>query len=43
MILLEFNDDEASIVWADSHDNYEKTFKNNKSVIKKWLKSRDYI
>ncbi len=43
MVLLEFSDDEATVVWVGSHDNYETTFKNNKDVIEKWLRSRGYI
>lgn len=42
-ILIEFEDDEATIVWCGSHDEYENTFKNNKSTIKKWLKAKGYI
>ena len=38
MILIEFEpDNEATILWAGSHDEYELTFKNNRNVIEKWL------
>ena len=44
MILIEFEDNgEATIVWAGNHDEYELTFKNNRSVIKKWLKNNHWI
>ncbi len=43
MILIEFEDGEASVVWLGNHKGYEKTFKNNKSTIKKWLKSNNWI
>jgi len=44
LILIEFEEDEgASVVWVGNHQEYEKTFKNNKSVIKKWLKSNNWI
>jgi len=43
MILIEFEDHQATIVWAGSHDEYERTFKNTKATIKKWLKSKGYI
>jgi mRNA interferase HigB len=44
MILIEFEDDgEATIVWCGSHDEYETTFKNNKSTIKKWLNNQGLI
>lgn len=43
MILIEFDDSEATIVWTGTHQEYEKTFKNNKNTIKKWLRSNDWI
>lgn len=44
MILIEFEENgEATIVWAGSHDDYELTFKNNRNVIKKWLKDNNWI
>ncbi|TKG94663.1 type II toxin-antitoxin system HigB family toxin [Puteibacter caeruleilacunae] len=44
LILIEFDEDEeVSIVWAGSHDEYELTFKNNRNVIKKWLKDNSWI
>lgn len=43
MIMIEFEDEEASVVWAGDHQEYELTFKNNKHTIKSWLKSHDWI
>lgn len=43
MILMEFQDNEATVVWAGTHQEYETTFKNNKNTIKKWLKSHEWI
>lgn len=43
MILIEFDDSEATVVWAGTHQQYETTFKNNRNTIKKWLKSNDWI
>lgn len=43
MILIEFEDDEASVVWVGTHQEYETTFKNNKNTIKKWLNANDWI
>ena len=43
MVFVEFNDDEATIVWVGNHQEYDATFKNNKSTIKKWLSSGDWI
>ena len=44
LILIEFEDNgEVTIVWAGNHDDYEKVFKNNRNVIKKWLKDNSWI
>lgn len=43
MILIEFNEGQASIVWCGNHNDYESTFKNNKSTIRKWLQSKKWI
>jgi len=43
MILIEFDDGEASVVWLGNHQEYQSTFKNNKNTIKKWLKSNNWI
>ena len=44
LIMIEFDDNgEATIVWAGTHSEYEKTFKNNKSTIEKWLRKNNYI
>lgn len=44
LIMIEFEDNgEATIVWAGSHDDYELTFKNNRNVIKKWLRDNNWI
>lgn len=44
LILIEFEENgEATIVWAGSHDDYEMTFKNNRNVIKKWLRNNNWI
>lgn len=43
MILIEFEGDEASVVWVGTHQEYETTFKNNKNTIKKWLNANDWI
>lgn len=33
----------ANVLWAESHEEYERTFKNNKKVIEKWLRSKGLI
>lgn len=44
MILIEFEDDgEATVIWCGSHDEYQRTFKDNKITIKKWLNIQGFI
>ncbi len=43
MILIEFDEHEASVVWVGTHRDYENIFKNNKNTIRKWLRSNDWI
>ncbi len=43
MIFIVFDADEATVVWAGSHDEYDKTFKGNKTTIEKWLRIKNWI
>lgn len=43
LIIIKFDHNDAFIAWCGSHDEYELTFKNNKSVIVKWLRNNDFI
>lgn len=43
MILIELDEGEASIVWCGNHKEYSSTFKNNRSTIRKWLQSKNWI
>lgn len=43
MVLIEFDEEEASVVWVGTHQDYETTFKNNKNTIRKWLNANDWI
>ena len=44
LILIEFDDGgEATIVWAGTHQEYESVFKNTKTTIEKWLRSKNFI
>ncbi len=44
LMLLELSDDgEATIIWAGTHDDYERIFKNSKGIIKKYLSERGWI
>lgn len=42
MILLEFEEGVATIVWVGNHQEYDIIFKNNKGTIKKWLKDNNW-
>jgi mRNA-degrading endonuclease HigB of HigAB toxin-antitoxin module len=43
MILVVFEDNEATVIWCGSHDEYDKTFKGNKKTIEKWLRVQKLI
>ncbi|MEN8230276.1 MAG: type II toxin-antitoxin system HigB family toxin [Bacteroidota bacterium] len=43
MILIEFEDNEATVIWAGSHDEYDAIFKGNKDTIEKWLRIRNLV
>jgi len=44
LILIELDDDgEATIIWIGTHQEYERTFSNNKNTIEKWLRTKNYI
>lgn len=43
MILIVFENGEATVIWTGSHDEYEKTFKGNKSTIERWLRNQKMI
>lgn len=43
MILLEFEIQAGTVVWAGTHDEYESVFKNNKKTIEKWLRNNGWI
>lgn len=43
MVLVEFDEGEATIVWCGTHGEYEQTFKNNKNTINKWLKDKGWV
>jgi hypothetical protein len=43
-VLIDLDDDgEATVIWVGSHDEYERTFKNNRYTIKHWLRNKGYI
>lgn len=44
MVLVEMHEDgEATVVWAGTHDEYDRTFKNSKRVINKYLRDHGWI
>lgn len=43
MIMIEFDDQEATVVWVGNHKEYTSIFKNNKNSVRKWLKKNSWI
>ncbi|GMT45371.1 MAG: hypothetical protein IEMM0006_1203 [bacterium] len=43
MILIVFDEQEAEVLWAGSHSEYDKTFKGNKKTIETWLRNQGKI
>lgn len=43
MVLLVFEENEASIIWAGTHAEYDLVFRGNKRTIEKWLRSQQLI
>lgn len=43
MLLIVFEDDEATVVWTGTHLEYDNTFKGNKTTIEKWLRKQKMI
>lgn len=43
MILIVFEENEATIIWTGSHDDYDLTFKGNKKTIENWLRKQGLI
>jgi hypothetical protein len=43
LIMIEFEENEATILWAGSHDEYVSVFKNNKKSIEKWLRINNIL
>jgi len=43
MIFVALEENEAVVLWAGSHDEYENTFKNNKRTIEAWLRNQGQI
>ncbi len=43
LILIVFEDNEATILWTGSHDDYDLTFRGNKHTIENWLRGQGLI
>lgn len=43
LVLIVFEDNEATILWTGSHDDYDLTFKGNKHTIEGWLRGQGLI
>ena len=43
LLAIKFQANRAIVLWIGTHSNYEKLFKNNKTTIEKWLRSKGHI
>jgi hypothetical protein len=43
LLLLMIESKEVIVVWAGNHNEYERTFKNNKTSIEKWLRKNNLL
>ncbi|SDG14958.1 HigB_toxin, RelE-like toxic component of a toxin-antitoxin system [Dyadobacter soli] len=43
LVLIQFDEKQAKIVWTGTHQEYIKTFKNNTKTIEKWLRTKDLL
>jgi len=43
LLLIKISENEAKVIWVGDHDEYVRTFKNNKNSIEKWLKSNNLL
>lgn len=43
MVLVVFEQGEATVIWTITHGEYNKTFKGNKNTIEKWLRNQQLI
>lgn len=43
LIMIEFNPQEANVVWVGSHQEYDRKFRGNKKVIESWLRANEWI
>ncbi|MCE7065527.1 type II toxin-antitoxin system HigB family toxin [Dyadobacter sp. CY326] len=41
LLVIKVERNEVKIVWAGNHDEYVRTFKNNKKSIEKWIRIND--
>lgn len=44
MVMMQLGEHgEATIIWTGTHKQYESTFRNNKDVIRNWLRNKEWI
>ncbi|SEI46029.1 HigB_toxin, RelE-like toxic component of a toxin-antitoxin system [Dyadobacter sp. SG02] len=43
LVFVQFKENLATIIWAGTHAEYVRTFKNNTNTIEKWLRERDLL
>lgn len=43
LILVVFEEREATVIWTGTHSEYDKTFRGNKKTVEKWLRVQKLI
>lgn len=43
LVFIQFKEEYATIIWAGTHADYIRTFKNNTNTIEKWLREKDLL
>ncbi|MCF0061139.1 type II toxin-antitoxin system HigB family toxin [Dyadobacter chenwenxiniae] len=43
LLAIKFKENRAIVLWIGTHRDYEKIFRNNKTTIEKWLRSKGHI
>lgn len=43
LVAIKFEKNRAITLWIGTHSSYEKLFRNNKTTIEKWLRSKGHI
>ncbi len=43
LVFIQLSANKATVIWAGTHQEYLKTFKNNTNTIEKWLRTRNFL